>query len=335
MNSGDVDVLRTAVAWLAGGRRVILATVVQTWGSAPRPPGSLMVLRDDGQIAGSVSGGCVEDDLIHRLRTRELPLERPEITTYGAGGEESRRFGLPCGGTLRIVLEPLSARSRLPELLAFLEARQRVERSLDLESGAVTLCPAPASAGVACDGQTLRTPHGPEMRLLIIGAGPVARYLAAMAVMLDYQVTVCEPREEYREAWPPLEGVLLSDVMPDDKADAMRLDAHCAVVAVSHDPALDDLALIRALASPAFYIGALGSRLNNDRRRLRLREFALDAAIERLRGPAGLNLGGRGPGEIALSILAEMTAIRRHRGLDGSLADWSSSSRACRVDASA
>jgi xanthine dehydrogenase accessory factor len=334
MNSVDVEVLRSAVAWLAAGRRVILGTVVRTWGSAPRPPGSLMIIRDDGQVAGSVSGGCVEDDLLHRLYTGELPLEKPEVTTYGASAEEGRRFGLPCGGTVQIVLEPLSERSGLAELLARIEAHQTVERSLDLGTGAVSLNPAKAGDTLSFDGRTLRTVHGPKYRLLIIGAGQLSRYLAAMAVMLDYQVMVCEPREEYFQAWEAMEGVLLSDDMPDDLAEVMNLDANSAVVAVTHDPSLDDLGLIRALRTPAFYVGALGSRRNNERRRQRLLEFDLTPAdVARLRGPVGLNLGALTPSEIALSIVAEMTAMRRGIDLDRPLSDWSSSNTECRLSA--
>jgi xanthine dehydrogenase accessory factor len=335
MNSVDVEVLRTAVAWMKSGQRVVMGTVVRTWGSAPRPPGSLMIIREDGQVVGSVSGGCVEDDLIRRVYARDLPLQHPEVTTYGASLEESRRFNLPCGGSLQIVLEPLSDRSHLNELLARIETQHCVERSLDLTTGEVALRPSQAGETVVFDGRVLRTMHGPTHRLLIVGAGQLARYLAAMAVMLDYLVTICEPREEYHKAWDPIEGVLLSDEMPDDLANAMQLDANCAVVAVTHDPALDDLALMQALKSPAFYVGALGSRHNNDRRRQRLRDFDLPAtAVDRLRGPVGLNLGGLTPSEIALSILAEMTAIRRGRQPEGNLADWSTSTAECRVDTS-
>ncbi len=333
MNSVDVEVLRTAVSWLEAGRRVVLGTVVRTWGSAPRPPGSLMVIRDDGLVAGSVSGGCVEDDLIGRLYTGELPVYKPEVATYGAGAEESRRFGLPCGGTVQIVLEPLTERARLRELLAEIEAHRIVERRLELATGAVSLGPARAGDRLSFDGATLATVHGPKYRLLVVGAGQLTRYLAAMAVMLDYQVTVCEPREEYHRAWAPMEGVALSDEMPDDLVEVMALDANCAVVALTHDPVLDDLALARALKSPAFYVGVIGSRRNNERRRQRLLELELaPAEVARLHGPVGLNLGGLTPSEIALSILAEMTALRRGVDTGRPLDDWSASQRECRVD---
>ncbi|MGO9444095.1 MAG: XdhC family protein [Thiobacillaceae bacterium] len=332
MQSVDVEVLRTALTWLKSGHRLVMCTVVRTWGSAPRPPGSLMILCDDGQVAGSISGGCVEDDLIDRLRSGQLPTAKPELTTYGATAEEARRFGLPCGGTVQIVLEPLSSRSGLDELLARIEKHQTVERRLTMATGAVRLGSPTQGDAVSFDGVTLRTVHGPSYRLLLIGAGQVSRYLAAMAVMLDYAVTVCDPREEYHLAWESVEGVLLSDEMPDDLAEALALDSRCAVVALTHDPALDDMALIKALKSPAFYVGALGSRSNNLRRRKRLAEFDLTPkAIARLRGPVGLNLGGLTPSEIALSILAEMTATRRGINLDRSLTDWSSSTTECRV----
>jgi xanthine dehydrogenase accessory factor len=330
MNSMDVEVIRTAMDWMNRGHRVVLGTVVRTWGSSPRPPGSLMIIRDDGQVAGSVSGGCIEDDLIGRVARGELALRLPQATTYGDGAQESQRFGLPCGGTVQIVLEPLSAASRLRELLAAIESHQVVQRRLVLATGLVSIAPAPAGDAVLFDGATLTTVHGPRLRLLIIGAGQLSRYVATMAVMLDYRVTVCDPREEYAEAWGGMENVTLSRQMPDDLVLAMNLDAHSAVVAVTHDPKLDDLALMEALKTPAFYVGALGSRRNNDSRRTRLREFDVSAQeVARLRGPVGLNLGGPTPPEIALSILAEMTAVRRGAALGGSLVDWSASDTAC------
>lgn len=331
MNSIDVDVVRTALDWLHRGHRVTLGTVVRTWGSAPRPPGSLMIIRDDGQVAGSVSGGCIEDDLIGRVARGELASRLPQVTTYGATAEESRRFGLPCGGTVQVVLEPLNAGSLLRELLVAIESHRLVSRRLDLPTGLVTLGDADAGDTVRFDGRTLTTVHGPRMRLIVIGGGQLSRCLAAMATMLDYRVTVCDPRPEYHEGWETLEGVTLSRAMPDDLVLAMAPDANTAVVALTHDPKLDDLALIEALRTPAFYVGALGSRRNNDARRARLREhFDLgDAELARLRGPVGLNLGALTPPEIALAIVAELTALRRGAALDGPLVDWSGSTTVC------
>jgi xanthine dehydrogenase accessory factor len=330
MNSIDMEVIRTALDWLERGHRVVLGTVVRTWGSAPRPPGSLMVIRDDGQVAGSVSGGCIEDDLIRRVAAGELALRRPEVTTYGQTAEEVRRFGLPCGGTVQVVLEPLSPQSQLRELLAGIASHRLVQRELDLQTGIVRLGPVIHGDRVEFDGAQLTTVHGPRLRLLIIGGGQLSRYLASMAVMLDYQVTVGEPRTEYHEGWEALPGVTLSTQMPDDLVLAMNLDEHSAVVAVTHDPKLDDLALMEALRTPAFYVGALGSKHNNARRRERLLEFDVSPEeAARMRGPVGLRIGGLTPPEIALSIVAELTAMRRGVDLSQPLSDWSVSTTEC------
>ena len=330
MNSIDIDVIRTALDWQSKGQRVVLGTVVRTWGSAPRPPGSLMIIREDGQVAGSVSGGCIEDDLIRRVAAGELALRMPESTIYGQTAEEVRRFGLPCGGSVQVVLEPLSTQSQLRELLVSIEQHQRVERRLDMSSGMVRMAPATDGDKLQFDGKSLTTVHGPRLRLLIIGGGQLSRYLASMAVMLDYQVTVCEPREEYHEGWDAMAGVTLSSLMPDDLVLAMRLDHNSAVVAVTHDPKLDDLALMEALRTPAFYVGALGSRHNNTQRRKRLLEFEVsEEEAAQLRGPVGLNLGALTPPEIAMSIVAEMTAMRRGVDLSQALSSWESSKTVC------
>ncbi len=330
----DVEVIRTAMDWMNRGHRVVLGTVVRTWGSSPRPPGSLMIVRDDGQVAGSLSGGCIEDDLIGRIQRGELAPRLPQTTTYGLTAAEAQRFGLPCGGTVQIVLEPLSAGSLLRELLAAIESHRVVRRRLDLATGTVSLGPCDGVDTLQFDGQILHTVHGPRLRLLIIGGGQLSRYLASMAVMLDYRVTVCDPRVEYHEGWEAMAGVTLSRLMPDDLVLAMNLDANSALVALTHDPKLDDLALMEALKTPAFYVGALGSRRNNEVRRQRLLGFDVSAQeVQRLRGPVGLNLGGSTPPEIAMSIVAQMTAVRRGQAMGGNLADWRASDTACRLSA--
>jgi xanthine dehydrogenase accessory factor len=235
---------------------------------------------------------------------------RCEVVTYGVSADDARRFGLPCGGTIRLVLEPLTRESGVRALLAEVEAGRLTERRLTLADGTWSLRKASAAAGLTFDGEVLVTIHGPRYRMLVIGASQLSRYLAQIAVGLDYQVTVCDPREEYTDTWD-VPGVTLVRTMPDDTVQAMHLDERCAVVALTHDPKLDDLALMEALKSPAFYVGALGSRANNARRRERLREFDLTAAqIARLHGPIGLYIGSRTPPEIAISILAEITAVR-------------------------
>jgi len=236
--------------------------------------------------------------------------------TYGVTKEQAERFGLPCGGTLEIVVEPVTGASQLAELLERVSRHELVARRLDMSTGAVTLAPGKWSDALEFDGKSLLSVHGPRWRLLIIGAGQLSRYLAQMAQALDYQVTVCDPREEYAEGWD-LPGATLDRRMPDDVVLALNLDAHSAVVAVTHDPKLDDLALLEALKSPAFYVGALGSRKNNETRRRRLAQFDLAASeIARLHGPVGLRIGSKTPPEIAVSILAEMTMVRRGVSLE-------------------
>ena len=311
MDSVDLQVLRSSVAWLDEGHRVILATIVETWGSSPRPAGAMLAIRGDGLVAGSVSGGCVEDDLILRIRNKSLAIDKPEIASYGISKDEATRYGLPCGGKLELVLEPVGDKRRLTELLECVDRHELTARTLDMRSGEVTLQPANrADNTLSFDRKRLTTVHGPRWRLLMIGAGQLSQYLAQMAQALDYSITVCDPREEYADTWN-VEGAILDRGMPDDVVVAMNLDSHSAVVAVTHDPKLDDLALMEALKSPAFYVGALGSRLNSQKRHERLLMFDLSAAeLSRLHGPIGLNIGSKTPPEIAVSILAEMTAVR-------------------------
>jgi xanthine dehydrogenase accessory factor len=311
MDSVDLEVLRSASKWCKSGHAVILATVVKTWGSSPRPLGAMLALRDDGQVSGSVSGGCVEDDLIERMREHRLASDKPELATYGVTKEQAERFRLPCGGTLQLVLEPVKDSAGLDELLSAIERQELVARTLDLASGKSRLEAGRWSDVLEFDGRLLKTVHGPRWRLLIIGAAQLSRYLAQMAQALDYHVTVCDPREEYAVAWD-VAGVPINSDYPDDVVQAMNLDAHSAVIAITHDPKLDDAALLEALKSPAFYVGALGSKANNDKRRKRLADFDLSAGeIARLHGPVGLKIGSRTPPEIAVAILAEMTAVRR------------------------
>jgi xanthine dehydrogenase accessory factor len=310
MDSVDLEVLRKSAQWLADGRRVLLVTVVRTWGSSPRPPGALLAVREDGDVVGSVSGGCIEDDIVERSRREGAYVKHPQAVTYGVTAEDARKFGLPCGGTIQLVLEPLTAQSRVAELLGLIEKGRLVARKLELASASVTLSPARAVDGLVFDGLALTTVHGPRYRMLVIGAGQLSKYLAQIAVGLDYQVTVCDPRQEYTDTWD-VPGVTLVRTMPDDTVVDMKLDDRCAVVALTHDPKLDDMALMEALKSSAFYVGALGSRANNVKRRTRLEEFDLTPEqIARLHGPIGVYIGSRTPPEIAISILAEITAVK-------------------------
>jgi xanthine dehydrogenase accessory factor len=310
MDSVDIEVLRTAQAWRTSGHRVALGTIVKTWGSAPRPVGAMVAVRGDGQVVGSVSGGCVEEDLIEKIKANSIAAEKPQLVTYGVTNEEATRWGLPCGGTLQVVMEPLGEASGVAELLKRIGEQQLVTRRLDMESCRSTLEPGRWQDELEFDGRVLTAVHGPRWRLVLIGAGQLTRYLAEMARMLDYHVVVIDPREEYAAAWD-LAAVPLDRGMPDDVVRELNLDGHSAVVALTHDPKLDDLALMEALKSPAFYVGAIGSKKNNDARRKRLTEFDVsEDEIARLRGPVGLYIGSKTPPEIAVAIIAEMTAVR-------------------------
>ncbi|MBN3753030.1 XdhC family protein [Paraburkholderia sp. Tr-20389] len=310
MDSVDLEVLKSSARWLEQGHRALLVTVVKTWGSSPRPEGAMLVVRDDGAVVGSVSGGCIEDDLIDRVRQRGIEQTKPEAVKYGITAEEAHRFGLPCGGTIQLVLEPLTKASGIAELCEAVEDGRLVARTLDMETGIARLGSAQATDGVDFNDTRLLTIHGPRYRMLVIGAGQLSRYLCNIAVGLDYQVTVCDPREEYTDEWD-VPGTKVVRTMPDDTVLDMKLDERCAVIALTHDPKLDDLALMEALKTPAFYVGALGSRRNNAARRERLKEFDLtETELARLHGPVGIYIGSRTPPEIAVSILAEVTAAK-------------------------
>lgn len=310
MESLDLLVLGDALAWRQTGHAVTLVTVVETWGSAPRPPGALLAVRDDGVVSGSVSGGCVEDDLIARVKSGERNAA-PSMIAYGVSKEEAARFGLPCGGTLRLVQEPLRETGWVEELLARTAKNELVARTLTLASGEVRLAAASRDDTMRFDGLELTTLFGPKWRLLLVGAGQLSQAVARMAQMLDFEVIVCDPREEYSNT---LAGTGARHVpgMPDDVVRDMRPDAHSAIVALTHDPKLDDLALMEALRSDAFYVGALGSSRNQAARKIRLAEhFGLtEQELARLHGPVGLRIGARTPAEIAVSVVGQIVECK-------------------------
>jgi len=322
MDSLDLRVLSDALDWHRAGHAVTLVTVVQTWGSAPRPPGALLAVRDDGRVSGSVSGGCIEEDLIARAKAAFGALAAstvpsgasaalPTEIVYGVSKEEATRFGLPCGGTLLLVHEPLLDGAWIADLLDRTEGHQLVTRSLSMASGAVTLSGALRGQMLSYDSVVLRTVFGPKWRLLLIGAGQLSQAVAQMAGMLDFEVLVCDPREEYA-AGLDMVGVQRLMGMPDDVVREILPDAHTAIVALTHDPKLDDMALLEALKSDAFYVGALGSARTQATRKQRLAEhFDISQdELARLHGPVGLKLGAKTPAEIAVSILAEIVQLK-------------------------
>ncbi|MBK8072081.1 MAG: XdhC family protein [Ramlibacter sp.] len=319
MENLDVMVLRTLRDWRAAGKRGLLATVVRTWGSSPRPVGSIMALCEDGSVVGSVSGGCIEDDLIYRFTQaysgkepgHGMPSGAPGFVKYGITADEAHRFGLPCGGTLELLLEYDPDAQSLSELVAALEGGQLMQRTVRLADGVVTLAPAHAPEELAVSDTALVNTFGPEYRMLLIGAGQLTEYLATMALFSGFAVTVCDPREEYRGAWSVSGARVVAD-MPDDVVTAFRADRRSCVVALTHDPKLDDLALLEALKTEAFYVGAIGSRRNNEARHQRLVEHFDQTAdsLKRLRGPIGIYIGSKTPPEIAVSVMAEILAVK-------------------------
>ena len=310
MDSVDLSVLKTLHEWQATDQSLWLVTVVETFGSSPRPPGAMLALRGDGQAVGSVSGGCIEDDLVLRAKRGELPNDRCEVLTFGVTKEEARRFRLPCGGVIRVVVEPVQNRTWVAQLLQLVQAHRLVRRTLHFDTQQIELDDAGRTDNISFDGSTLVTVHGPRWRMLIIGAGQTSTYLARMAQALDYQVIVCDPRADMRATWD-VPDTMLTGEMPDDAVLALQPDAATVIIALTHDPKLDDMALLEALKSPAFYVGALGSKANNAKRRARLALFDLSAGeIEKLHGPVGLSIGSRTPPEIAVSILAHLISVR-------------------------
>ena len=310
MQSLDLDVLQRALEWRQSGRLVWLVTVAQTFGASPRPPGSLLAIRDDGILVGSVSGGCIEDDLV--ARRDEYAGRKPLFAAYGITSEEARRFGLPCGGQLEVIIEPEVPPADLQGLLDRIASGNVVARRVALDSGAWEFHAAQPTDECVRSATQFTSIHGPRWRMLLIGASEIAVYLARIAETLDFNVFVCDPREEYRAAWR-VEGTHWVEGMPDDAVVAFKPDGHCVILTVSHDPKLDDMALLEALRSEAFYVGAVGSKQTSADRRKRLVDFDLSAQqIAKLRGPVGLAIGSRTPPEIAVAILADLVATRNN-----------------------
>lgn len=306
----DHDVLQTAHDWLTRGHEVLMVTVLKTWGSSPRPPGSLMIMRDDGVLHGSVSGGCVEEDLLQRVRDHQLSDCFPTRIDYGVKQGEASRLGLPCGGRLELLVEQLEDTIHLTTLLDSLQQQQMLARQVDLQSGQVTLQPASAEQAFMVADHYVRKIFGPQWSLLLIGAGHLSFYVSQMALMLGYRVIVCDPREEYAQGWQ-LEGTELTTLMPDDAVLSYAQQPRSIVIALTHDPRLDDLALLDALNSPAFYVGAIGSLRSCEARRQRLQQMGLGPAqLSRLHAPVGLSIGSHTPPEIAVSIMAQITQLR-------------------------
>lgn len=306
----DYDVLLKAREWLGDGHKVVLVTVLKTWGSSPRPVGSVMLMSDQGILHGSVSGGCVEEDLLRRYLDQQLSESFPTRVNYGVNRAEASRFGLPCGGRLELLIEQLNDDFALQQLLDVIQQQHLITRQVDLQSGKVSLQAASTQQPFEYSHRTVRKVFGVQWTMLLIGAGHLSHYVSQMALMLDYRVVVCDPRQEYVLNWQ-VEGTELTTLMPDDAVQHYANTKRSVVVALTHDPKLDDMALLDALVSPAFYVGAIGSQRNCQARRERLRDIGLSPAqVNRLHAPTGIPIGSHTPAEIAVSILAEITRQR-------------------------
>lgn len=326
IENADQHVLTQLVRWLEEGKKAWLATVVKTWGSSPRPVGSLLCCNEDGHFVGSLSGGCIEEDLLEKITQGEIATTSPAVMLYGATQEESERFGLPCGGQLHIVVEPQMDKTRLAgfhQVSVRLSERQCVERKVDIATGDMAVEDKDRFRHLSFSGDFTNTDvpnekfltqtYGPRYQLFLIGAGQVSYYLAQMAQMMDYHVVVCDPRPEMIEQWT-IEGVQLICDMPDDAVRQFANDDFSAIIALTHDPRIDDMGLMEALKTNAFFIGAMGSKRTSAKRRDRLLQLALtEEEIGKLHAPVGLPIGSKTPSEIAIAILAQLTALRSEK----------------------
>jgi len=255
--STDREVLRVALDWLRADDPVFIITVVRTWGSSPRRPGALMAIHPDGRFIGSVSGGCIEDDLVQRVMKGEFDTGLPTLEAYGVTSRQSQRVGLPCGGRLSLVVERIGDPAQLKIIFEAVEARQQISRRVSLTTGESSLHPVQQEPELVFDGASLTKRFGPRWRLLLVGAGELARRVAQLGLTLGYAVTICDSRPEYAEGWQ-VEGTDFVSRSPADAIRAFNADQRTAVLALSHTPALDDAALAAALNSDEFYVGALG-----------------------------------------------------------------------------
>jgi xanthine dehydrogenase accessory factor len=310
-----------ALAWHRAGRGAVLATVVETWGSAPRPVGSQLVISGDGDMAGSVSGGCVEGAVVVEAM-EAVGTGTPQMLEFGVSDDEAFAVGLACGGRIRVWLEPVGAalpEALLADLVAARAARRPVAHVVNTETGERRLDGAARWAerfradrsGMEEDGATFVHVHNPPLRMIVVGAVHIAQALLPMARLAGYDVSLVDPRPAFAQD-TRFPGEVVVEDWPDEALDALAPDARTAIVTLTHDPKLDDPAIARALGSDVFYLGCLGSKRTHAKRVERLTEAGFDTGqIARIHAPVGLDIGARSPAEIAVSIMAEVTARLR------------------------
>lgn len=321
MDRADHDrIPEIALDWHRAGRGAALATVIETWGSAPRPVGSQLVVSGAGEMMGSVSGGCVEGAVVEEAQAA-LSDGASRVLTFGVSDEDAFAVGLACGGTIRVLVEPVGAalpEAMLADIVAARTSRQALAYAVDLESWDRSLSgPDGPQAGrfrsdrSGVEGGVFVAIHNPPLRLVIVGAVHIAQALVGMARSCGYDPVLIDPRAAFGSA-ARFQGEVIRQDWPDEAMAALGLDARTAVVTLTHDPKLDDPAIMAALRSDCFYLGCLGSTRTHAKRVARLAEAGFGAAeIGRIHAPVGLDIGAKSPGEIALSILAEITQVLR------------------------
>jgi len=313
MQTLDHDILQRLAAWLAREEQPWLCTIVRTFGSSPRPIGSMLAALDNGELAGSVSGGCVEEDLLERIGAGEFSGNPPQLIEYGVSALENERLGLPCGGKLTLLVEQLGTTDArwIEQALTAIDQRHCVERQLDLNTAATEIKVVPQFTSLELSSDRLKQCFGPRMRMLLIGAGQIAQSLSELAQAMDYEVLVSDPRQNMLDQWMGPELELLQG-MPDDIIRERASDRHSVIITLTHDPRIDDMALMEALCTDAWYVGALGSPKTTQKRLERLAQLDISPEqLARLHGPVGLTIGSKTPLEISVAIMAELIQLRR------------------------
>ena len=310
----------TALRWYRAGKGAALATVVETWGSAPRRVGAQLVIAGDGRIEGSVSGGCVEGAVIVEA-LEAIEEGEARLLEFGVSDEDAFAVGLACGGTIRVLVEPVGAvlpEAMLSDLVAARARREPLAYEVNVETGHRALRRNAYAerlrmdrSGFEADGQTFVAVHNPPLRLIVVGAVHIAQALVPMARIAGYDPAIVDPREAFASsARFPGEKILMD--WPDEAVARLGLDSRTALVLLTHDPKLDDPALQAALQAGVFYIGALGSTRTHAKRVDRMEQAGFTSdQIEQIHGPVGLDIGAADPSEIAVAILAQMTAVLR------------------------
>ena len=319
MISEDENLLNAAKDWLAHDDEILLVTVISTWGSSPRPIGSMLLVRNNGEYFGSVSGGCIEEDLIEKYQSNSLSTKKFSILSYGVRQLDAQKFGLPCGGQLKLFLERISSIEALSPVIRCVENNSSITRHINVKNGSVSYSQPKSNQTTSYDGIALHKVFGTSWQILLIGTNDLAQHVSTLAITLGYKVMVCDPREIANSMWIG-NKVIFSSEMPDDVVENLNNKEQSIVLGLTHDPKLDDMALMQALSKNFFYVGAIGSKKTQAARRKRLKQLDLNKSqIDKLHGPIGLDIGSKSPPEIAISIMAEITKLRNQAKIPASM----------------